>query len=118
MPEVGRPSISSYFSPVTLVDTMVRPVKLLIANSGRTWRLSLKLEHEFSGRGGARIGEDPMERVASEEIFKHFRSPGLVSLKWDAGINTTTIARGNVVRLPSQLVKKCPRGLQSLSLKR
>lgn len=102
---------------MVLISTMVQPVELLIANSGRARRLSFKFEHEFSSRSSVRIGEDPVEQVASEEIFRRFFSPGLVSLEWDAGINMTAITRGSIVRLPDQFVEGCLRNLQSLSLR-
>lgn len=96
---------------------MARPVELLIANSGRVRQLSFKFEHEFSGRSNRRVGEDPTEQIASEEIFRRFLSPGLVSLEWDAGINMTAITRGSIIHLPSHFVKGCLNNLQSLSLK-
>ena len=96
---------------------MGRSVELLIANSGRTRRLSFRFEHEFSNRAGRLLGEDRVEQVPSEEIFKSFLSPDLVSLKWDAGVNMTAITRGSIIHLPNQFVERSLRKLQSLSLR-
>ena len=96
---------------------MARSVELLIANSDRARRLSFKFEHEFPNRTGQWLGQDRLEQVASEEIFKRFLSPDLVSLEWAAGVNVTAITRGNIIRLPSEFVERSLRNLQSLSLR-
>ena len=96
---------------------MARSVELLITNSDRARRLSFKFEHEFPNRTGQWLGQDRLEEVASEEIFKHFLSPDLVSLEWVAGVNVTAITRGSIIRLPNQFVEKSLKNLQTLSLR-
>jgi hypothetical protein len=96
---------------------MTRSVELLVANSDRARQLSFKFEHELPNRAGQRLGQDRLEQVASEEIFKHFLSPNLVSLEWVAGINVAAITRGSTIHLPSQFVERSLRNLRSLSLR-
>ena len=92
---------------------MARPVELLIANSDRARRLSFKFEHEIHNRQNQLLAQE----TASEEIFKRFLPPGLVSLEWEAGINITAITRGSTIRLPEQFVERSLSNLQSLSLR-
>lgn len=96
---------------------MARSVELLIANSDRARRLSFRFEHEFPNRTGQWPGQDRLQQVASEEIFKRFLSPDLVSLEWVAGVNVTAITRGSIIPLPSQFVERSLKNLQSLSLR-
>ena len=96
---------------------MTRSVELLIANSDRARRFSFKFEHEFLHRPGQWLGPDRLEQLASEEIFRRFLPPDLVSLEWDAGVNITAITRGSIIRLPEQFVERSLKNLQSLSLR-
>lgn len=100
-----------------LISTMARSVELLIANSGRVRRFTFKFEHEFLNRSSQWPGQDGQEQIASEEIFKRFLPPDLVSLEWDAGINITAITRGSIIRLPEPFVEQTLSNLQSLSLR-
>ena len=90
---------------------MAHSVDLLIANSDRTQRFSFKFEHEFFNR------QDRSEQIASEEIFRRFLPPSLVSLEWDAGVNISAITRGSTIRLPEKFVETSLSNLQSLSLR-
>ena len=96
---------------------MAQSVELLITNSNRAQRFSFKFEHEFQNRSGQWDGHDQLEQVPSEDIFKRFLSPGLMSLEWDAGVNITAIARGSILHLPEQFVETSLKNLQSLSLR-
>ena len=96
---------------------MAHSVELLIANSNRTRRFSFKFEHEFLSRQIPWLDQDRVEHIASEEIFKRFLPPGLVSLEWDAGVNISAITRGNTFRLPEIFVEKSLSNIQSLSLR-
>lgn len=96
---------------------MTPSVELLIANSGRVRRFSFKFEHEFFNPHSQLVAQDRPEQIASEEIFKRFLPPGLVSLEWEAGVNITAITRGTILHLPEQFVERSLGSLQSLSLK-
>jgi hypothetical protein len=106
------PSVRFCLSLMTSISTMTRSVDLLIANSNRAQRFSFRFEHEFPNRQSHRLGQ-----IASEEIFKRFLAPGLVSLEWDAGVNITAITRGSTIHLPEPFVERSLSNLQSLSLK-
>jgi len=93
---------------------MTPSVELLISNSHRARRLYFKFEREFRSQ---RLTRDRPEQIASEEIFKRFLPPGLVSLEWDAGVNVAAITRGSIVRLPVLFVGKSLSSLRSLSLR-
>jgi len=94
---------------------MTRSVELLTANSDRVQRFSFKFEHEFLSRQTQ--WPDPLEQIASEEIFKRFHPADLVSLEWDSGVNISAITRGSTIRLPEPFVEKSLSNLQSLSLR-
>jgi len=102
-------------SLTTSISTMTRSVELLTANSDRVQRFSFKFEHEFLNRQSR--WPDPLEQIASEEIFNHFHPAGLVSLEWDAGVNISAITRGSNIRLPEPFVEKSLSSLRSLSLR-
>jgi len=94
--------------------TMMRSVELLIANSDRAQRFSFKFEHEFRSHWHM---QDRLGQIASEEIFKRFLPPDLVSLEWDAGVKVAAITRGSIVRLPELFVERSLSSLRSLSLR-
>lgn len=96
---------------------MAHSVELLIANSNRAQRFSFKFEHEVLNRHITWLVQDQLEQVASEEIFKRFLPPRLVSLEWDAGVNISAVTRGGILRLPEQFVERSLKNLQSLSLR-
>ena len=108
------PSIYFCLSLTTPISTMARSVELLIANANRTQRFSFKFEHEFLNQWR---GQHLVEHIASEDIFKHFLPPGLVSLEWDAGVKISTVTRGSIIRLPEPFVERSLINLQSLSLR-
>lgn len=96
---------------------MARSVELLIANADRARWLSFKFEHEFLNRQNHWLPQDPQGQIPSEDIFKRFLPPGLVSLEWEAGVNITAITRGSIIPLPEQFVERSLSNLQSLSLR-
>ena len=95
---------------------MTPSIDLLAANSGRVQRFSFQFEHEFPNR---QPGQDSLGYVPSEEIFKKFLPPGLVSLKWEAGVRITAITRGSgsTIHLPESFVETSLSNLRSLSLR-
>jgi len=104
-----------FLSLTNSISTMTRSVELLTANSDRVQRFSFKFEHEFLSRQSR--WPDPLEQIASEEIFKHFHPAGLVSLEWDSGVNISAITRGSTIHLPESFVEKSLSNVQSLSLR-
>ena len=94
---------------------MMRSVELLTGSSDRVQRFSFKFEHEFLNHQSR--WPDPLEQIASEEIFNRFHPAGLLSLEWDAGVNISAITRGHVIQLPEPFVEQSLSGLRSLSLR-